>query len=188
MPRGTNTTEEMLSIAIEAVNQRDPEGFAILEQLTAPVYLTDANGRLTFFNRACVEFSGRTPTRGKDRWCVSWKLFTSDGKAMPKSRCPMAVAIKEKRPVRGVEAIAERPDGSRVRFQPFPTPLLDDRGEIVGALNMLIDVTDRGQLHHLRSQAERCKRLARSIDDHRTRVTLIRMAAEYDEKARSLLN
>ena len=187
MMSGTSN-EEMLSIAIGAVKQRDSEGLAILDELAAPVYVTDAKGRLTFFNRACVEFSGRTPTAGKDRWCVSWKLFTSDGKALPKSRCPMAVAIKEKRAVRGVEAIAERPDGSRIRFQPFPTPLLDERGEIVGALNMLVDVTDRNQLRHLRSQAERCRRLARAVDDRPTKTTLVQMAAEYDEKARTLLN
>lgn len=55
----------------------------------------------------------------------------------------MAVALKEGRPIRNAEAIAERPDGSRVPFIPYPTPLRDANGKIVGAINMLVDVSER---------------------------------------------
>jgi hypothetical protein len=49
----------------------------------------------------------------------------TDGTPLPHDQCPMAIALKENRPVRGVEAVAERPDGTRVPFIPFPTPLRD---------------------------------------------------------------
>ena len=52
----------------------------------------------------------------------------------------MAIALKENRPIRGVQAIAERPDGSRVRFAPHPTPLRDASGAVVGAANLLLDL------------------------------------------------
>ena len=39
---------------------------------------------------------------------------------------------------RGVEAIAERPDGTRYPFLAYPTPLRNDEGELLGAVNMLI--------------------------------------------------
>jgi two-component sensor histidine kinase len=55
----------------------------------------------------------------------------------------MAVALKEGRAIRGVEAVAERPDGIRVPFIPYPTPLRDANGTIVGAINMLVDVSER---------------------------------------------
>jgi len=55
----------------------------------------------------------------------------------------MAVALKENRAVRGIEAAAERPDGSRVPFIPYPTPLHDEAGRLVGAVNMLVDITER---------------------------------------------
>jgi two-component sensor histidine kinase len=55
----------------------------------------------------------------------------------------MAVALKERRPVRGVEALLQRPDGTLVPFLPFPTPIGDENGELVGAINMLVDITDR---------------------------------------------
>ena len=47
---------------------------------------------------------------------------------MPHDECPMAIAIEEGRTVRGAEAIAERPDGNRIWFEPFPTPLRDGDG------------------------------------------------------------
>jgi PAS domain S-box-containing protein len=55
----------------------------------------------------------------------------------------MAVALKEDRAIRGGEAIAERPDGRRVPFLAYPTPLHDYSGALVGAVNMLIDITER---------------------------------------------
>lgn len=67
----------------------------LLEALPAAVYTTDADGRITFYNRAAVELSGRMPQLG-DMWCVTWRLFNTDGTALPHDQCPMAVALKEK--------------------------------------------------------------------------------------------
>ncbi|HVV45149.1 MAG TPA: PAS domain S-box protein, partial [Bryobacteraceae bacterium] len=115
----------------------------LFEALPAAVYTTDETGRLTSFNQAAVQFSGRVPARGSDSWCISWKLYWPDGTPMPHDECPMAVALKEGRPVRGFEAIAERPDGTRRNFIPFPTPLYDGSGKLTGGVNMLVDITDR---------------------------------------------
>jgi PAS domain S-box-containing protein len=116
----------------------------LLEALPAAVYTTDARGRITFYNKASVEMAGRTPRPG-DEWCVTWKLYNPDGSPLPHEQCPMAVALREKRPVRGAEAVAERPDGTRIPFIPFPTPLYDSQGEMIGAINMLVDITERKQ-------------------------------------------
>ena len=64
---------------------------------------------------------------------------------MRHDECPMAIALRENRDVRGYEALAERPDGTRISFVPYPTPLRDDDGQLIGAVNVLIDVTDRRQ-------------------------------------------
>ncbi len=105
----------------------------IINAIPAAIYTTDAKGRLTHFNPAAVEFSGRVPELGTDHWCVSWKLYRPDGTPMPHEECPMAIALKEGRIVRGAEAIAERPDGKRLWFTPYPTPLLDAEGRVVAA-------------------------------------------------------
>jgi len=116
----------------------------LMEALGVAVYTTDAAGVITYYNQAAVELWGRRPEIGKDEWCGSWKIYHLDGTTiMPHGECPMAICLKENRPVRGAEAIAERPDGTRIYFQPFPTPLRDDAGKLVGAINVLVDVTDR---------------------------------------------
>jgi PAS domain S-box-containing protein len=115
----------------------------LLEALPSAIYTTDADGRITFYNEAAVRLAGRRPELGSDRWCVSWRLFNPDGTPLPHDQCPMAIALREDRPVRGLEAIAERPDGTRVAFMPFPTPLHDAAGTLIGAVNMLVDITDR---------------------------------------------
>ena len=115
----------------------------MIDALPAAIYTTDAKGRITHFNPACVEFSGRTPVIGSDQWCVTWKLFHPDGRPMPHDECPMATALKEGRVVRDAEAIAERPDGTRIWFMPYPTPLFDDTGKLIGGVNMLVDITER---------------------------------------------
>src|SRR6185437_3176374 len=101
----------------------------LLNALPTAVYTTDAEGRITFYNDAAVELSGRRPELGSDQWCVTWRLFELDGTPMPHDQCPMAVALRERRVVRGDVAVAERPDGSRVTFEPFPTPLFDREGK-----------------------------------------------------------
>ena len=116
-----------------------------IDALPAAIYTTNAEGRITHFNPAAVEFSGRVPELGSDRWCVSWKMFRPDGTLLPHDECPMAVALKEGRIVEGVECIAERPDGRRVWFMPYPRPLRDAEGTIVGGINMLLDISERKQ-------------------------------------------
>jgi PAS domain S-box-containing protein len=117
----------------------------LLESLPAAVYTTDAEGRITYYNQAAVDMSGRTPQLGSDKWCVTWRLYTPDGAPLPHDECPMAIALKENRPIRNVEAMAERPDGTLVPFIPFPTPLRDRLGRVSGAVNMLIDISERKQ-------------------------------------------
>lgn len=131
---------------------------SVIEALPAAVYSTDAEGCVTMFNQAAVDLAGRQPTLGSDSWCVTWKLYYPDGTPMPHDECPMAVALKTGEAVRGQEAIAERPDGSRVSFIPYPTPLHDSTGKLVGAINMLVDITERKKaekaLRHLAAIVE----------------------------------
>ncbi|HEX2256994.1 MAG TPA: HWE histidine kinase domain-containing protein [Afifellaceae bacterium] len=133
------TTE--LHRARTAAAESEKRARQVLEALPAAVYTTDAEGRITYFNHAAVELSGHRPELG-DRWCITWRLYAPDGTPLPHDECPMAVALKERRPVRGMEIIAERPDGARVPVMPFPTPICDETGEFVGAVNMLVDITE----------------------------------------------
>jgi len=114
----------------------------LLDLLPAAIYATDAAGRITYYNEAAASLWGCRPELGKAEFCVSWKLYWPDGTPLLHDQCPMARVLKEGRTIRGMEAVAERPDGTRVRFMPYPTPLFDAEGALVGAVNMLIDISE----------------------------------------------
>ena len=89
----------------------------MLDALPAPIYTTDAEGAVTYWNRACVELAGRDPQLGRDRWCVTWQLYTTTGDPLPHDECPMAARDPATaRPIRDTVAIAERPDGTPRRL------------------------------------------------------------------------
>jgi PAS domain S-box-containing protein len=113
-----------------------------LEAVAVAVYTTDAAGRITYFNQAAVDLWGRRPELGEE-WCGSLRLFHLDGRPMAHAECPMAIALHENRAVRGTIAVAERPDGRKVAFEPYPTPLRAADGALIGAVNVLVDVTER---------------------------------------------
>ena len=176
--------EDILDTALSAL-ATGSECHSVLDALPVPTYTTDPKGAVSYWNRACVEFAGRVPRLGRDRWCVTWQLFTTAGEPLRHEDCPMAQAIRSRRPVRDAIAIAERPDGSRVAFRPYPTPLFDEKGELTGAVNLLIDVTEE-QSEALHRQAEHCLRLADATYDRVTNRVLGDMAAGFEKTARDL--
>jgi PAS domain S-box-containing protein len=129
--------------AEQRLQQRERWYRDLLEALPAAIYTTDADGRITFCNEAAAELCGRHPVVGNDAWSIAGKLYWPDGKPIAHEECPTALAVKTGKPVRGTEKIVERPDGTRVPILPFPTPLHDAEGRLIGAVNMLVDITER---------------------------------------------
>jgi PAS domain S-box-containing protein len=116
---------------------------ALLKALPIAGYVTDIRGFITFYNNAAVELWGRTPETGVGRWCGSLRLYSPDGAPMPHDESPLAVCLAEARPNCGREVIAERPDGTRVCWVNYATPIEDRNGRLIGALNILADISER---------------------------------------------
>jgi PAS domain S-box-containing protein len=136
------------------------DGFfrAFVEAVDVAVCATDASGRIVYFNEAAVDFWGIRPNLERDEFCGSWKLYRADGTPLPHNQCPMAVALREKRPIRNVEAIAERPDGTRIAFASYPTPIFDESGALIGAVNILVEISGSQQTE------EKLQRLAAIVE------------------------
>ncbi len=154
----------------------------VLDALPAAVYTTDVDGKITFFNRFAAEWAGREIAFGVDHWCISWRLFDCNGSAIKRDEYPMAVALKQKRALQGVEAVMERPDGSRTPFLAYPTPLFDESNQMCGAVNMLVDISDR-------KRAEAQRELLVAELSHRVKNTLasvVSIARQTFLKGRSI--
>ncbi len=126
----------------------------MLSLMPAGVYTCDVRGRITFYNDRAVELWGRNPQIGKDLWCGSHRMFRPDGTPLPLNQCPLAIALTEGRSIRGQEIIVERPDGTRQNVLSYPEPILDDKGAVIGAVNMLVDVTEERRAVQARRESD----------------------------------
>ena len=160
-----------MAISQEVPSDRGLHTLCMLEVLPVAIYTTDAIGTITFYNEAAVDFAGRRPQLGRDQWCVTWRLYQPNGTPLPHDECPMAVALKERRPIRGEEAVAERPDGTRIPFRAYPTPMFTGGGELTGAINLLMDIRDEKRV---RFEALRVKALLAAEEQTSPLTILIR--------------
>ena len=106
-----------------------------------------------------------------EQFCGSYKLFRPDGTFMPHAECPMAEVLDGTIPeTRDAEVVIERPDGSRITVVVNIRPLLNDRGEITGAINCFYDITDR-----IRMEREVKEQAAALTDLHRRKDEFLAM-------------
>lgn len=122
----------------------------LIRLLPAAIYTCDHEGRVTLYNQAAVDLWGREPEKSTTLWCGSWRMYRPDGSELPLDRCPMAVAIKEGRPVHG-EIVIEHPDGARRHVLANANPTLDAAGSVTGAVNLLMDITGQTEAEEARA-------------------------------------
>lgn len=162
----------------DAVPESERRFRELLDALPAAVFTTDAEGRLTYYNQAAADMWQQRPAPGTSVWKGAWKLLWADGQPIKPEDSPLAVTLREDRAVRGMEAICERSDGTRVPFIPYPTPLHDAAGRLVGAVNMQIDISER-------KRAEQRQHLMVRELHHRVKNTLATVQAIMGATARS---
>ncbi len=134
-----------IKYAEEALRESEQRYRGLVQSLPVAVYACNAEGRITLYNEAAVELWGRKPKLGEESWCGSHKIFDPDGTPVPLDECFMAKILKGGQPARGSEVIIERPDGTRRNVLPHPESLRDLSGKIIGAINILVDITERKQ-------------------------------------------
>ena len=151
----------------------------LLQALPTAVYTVDDQGLLTFYNDAAAELWGRRPELGVTRWTGAWKMLSADGTELPPECCAVAVCVREGRPVRNAKGVTIRPDGASIVVQPFATPLIDGEGRLVGAVNMLIDISRQEE------EAGARERLIEELKQSRAALTDALAAAQAGGRAKS---
>lgn len=115
----------------------------MLAAIPAAAYTCDASGLITYFNAHAEAVWGRAPKLrdASDRYCGSYQLYSTDGAPIRHGECWMALALLQGNAYHGREIVVERRDGTRTIGEAHAHPLRNDQGQIVGALNLIADIT-----------------------------------------------
>lgn len=141
----------------------------LLEKLPAGAYTCDSEGLITFYNQHAVQLWGRAPKLNDpvDRFCGSFKLFSSDGSPISHDQCWMALALKMDEEYNEREIIVERPDGQRLTALAHANPIHDEAGKLLGAVNVLVDISERKRIEEAVREVREYerRRIARDLHD-----------------------
>ncbi len=143
--------------AVEALRVSEERFRTLFEVGPVAIYSCDSSGMIQQFNRRVVELWGREPKLGDggDRFCGSFKLFRPSGALIPRPKSPMADVLSGKlAEIVDLEAIFERPDGSRITCIVNIRALKDPAGKITGAINCFYDITGRKQAEAMQRRLE----------------------------------
>ncbi|HEY3251866.1 MAG TPA: PAS domain S-box protein [Ignavibacteria bacterium] len=139
----------------EAEKRSRMEFQRLLEKMPAGTYTCDAEGLITYYNERAAEMWGRAPKLNDpaDRYSGSDKLYVN-GQPVKREQCWMALALKEDEEFVGKEIVIERPDRSRLTVLAHANPIHDENGKLAGAVNVLVDITDRKRLETALRESE----------------------------------
>ena len=149
--------------------------------------MCDPDGLITHFNEHAVKLWGRAPKLNDpvDRFCGSFKLFAKDGTRIPHDACWMALALQTGTEYNGEEIIIERPDGHRLTALAHANPIWDDAGELVGAVNVLVDISQQKQSEEvLRGSRDKLAKMVSERTAQLTRLSQHLLQVAEDERAK----
>jgi PAS domain S-box-containing protein len=177
----------VLPTAKAALQSSELQFRSLLDKLPAGGYTCDRNGLITHFNDHAVKIWGRAPKLNDpvDRFCGSFKLFASDGSPITHDACWMALALQTGNEYNGEEIVIERPDGRRLTVLAHANPIRNEAGALVGAVNVLVDITDRIQAETVLRGAR--DELAKMVGERTAQLTKLSqhlLQVAEDEKAK----
>ena len=113
------------------------------DELGEAVLISDHTGRILRANKAAVRILGipvdKLTTLKHDD--PIWQAILDDGTAVPTSDLPAVRALREKKPVSGLEIGVIRPDGKLTWILESAAPLLNEQGEVTGVIVTFPEVT-----------------------------------------------
>jgi len=166
--RGHSAVQPIPSVLSAMLRASD----GILELLPIATFICDANGTILQYNRHAVAVWGSEPAPGQthEEFRQNIRFLELDG--TPVARSLVAEVLATGVPVRDVERIVEHSDGTRLVVSLNIDSLQNVKGEVVGAVNCFLDVTERKRAN---AALETSRLLAREQEQ--------RLAATYEHAA-----
>ena len=126
-------SEERLERIVETI----PDGIIIVNREGAITYANSSAERILGLTRATItERSYNDP---------KWEITRVDGGPFPDEDLPFSRVMRSGQAIYGVEHAIVYPDGRRIILSINATPMHDARGELVGMIASITDITERKQ-------------------------------------------
>ncbi len=116
----------------------------IVDNLYEGLYFVDTNRVITYWNKAAERISGYTAEEVVGQACHDNILTHIDhqGNQLCFGRCPVAATIKDCEH-REAEVFLHHKDGHRVPVSVRVSPLLDESGTVIGAIELFSDISNK---------------------------------------------
>ena len=115
----------------------------ILEELYDGLYFVDHERKITFWNKAAERITGYRADEVLGSSCADNILVHVDdaGNNLCLNHCPLSATIQDRTP-RSAHVYLHHKQGHRVPVSVRVTPLVDDQGKIIGAVELFSDLTN----------------------------------------------
>lgn len=140
---GVDVTEEVL--ARNKIADSERQHIDLIQNLPVAMYTTNEAGNITLFNKAAASLWGFLPEIGCEQPAEALQVLDTSFRPIPPGKSPMAVTLKTGVSVRDHEVILKRQDGGIRHVMPYPSPIFDGSGKLVGGMNVVIDITEKKQ-------------------------------------------
>ena len=180
------------------LNAGESEFLHLLDRLPTAAYTCNAEGLITYYNQRALRLLGRAPKLrdSVDRFCGSFRLHSADGEPMSHDNCWMALALRDDQEYTGCEIIIDRPDGERLSVSASASPIHDKSGKLIGAVNILFDITERKRAEEALKETDRARNEFLAVLSHELRnplaaipfaIELLRPVASQSSESKSAL-
>jgi signal transduction histidine kinase len=180
------------------ISSSESEFLCLLDKLPAAAYTCDPDGLITYYNQLALRLWGRAPKLRDpaDRFCGSFRLHSANGEPISHDECWTALALRGDREYTEREIIVERPDGERLTASASASPIHDNSGKLIGAVNILFDITDRKRAEEALKEADRARNEFLAVLSHELRnalaaipfaIELLRPVVTWSSESKSAL-
>ena len=115
----------------------------LIEEMPEAIFTCDSKGNVQLYNKAVVAILGNPPNGETADEGGNNKIYDKYGKLLRPDEYSTAVCLREGRRIYAEEYTIERPDGKRFHILAHPSPIFDEAGKVTGAVNILVDITER---------------------------------------------
>jgi PAS domain S-box-containing protein len=158
--KGGDEIAEMAKALQEMLEGVVGEGVAVKKAIPAPFFITDKSLNITYANQHFAKMVGMNQDSIRGLYCGSLVKAGQCGT----DKCLIRRALEARRTIRD-EAVVEK-DGRKLFFDVWAQVLTDLKGEVIGVLEIMIDITNQREAQTpIEENQGLMKEVAREVQD-----------------------